>query len=129
MVFSSISKGRCFGLGVGCWLGLGVGLGLVWFGFRFSNALLLLSSTFRNDIFINLSRIGLDSFWNGLFVNSKGRCFGFGVGCWLGVGLGLVFLFSNALLLSLTFRNDIFINLSRIGLDSFWNGLFVNFKR
>src|SRR3954464_4257095 len=60
---------------------------------------------------------------------SKGRCLGLGVGCWLGFGFGFVFLFSNALLLSLTSRNDIFINLSRIGLDSFWNGLFVNFKK
>src|SRR5215213_2129292 len=57
IIFSSISKGRCFGLGVGLVLGFGLvfvlGLGLV---FLFSNSLLS-SSTSRNNPFINLNII------------------------------------------------------------------------
>src|SRR3954449_13458937 len=94
MVFSSISKGRCFGLCVGCWFGCCV-LAWVWvWFFSFSNALLL-SLTFRNDIFINLSRIGLDfvlewSFHQFQKVGALVWVLGVGlcVGCWLGFGFG-----------------------------------------
>src|SRR3954447_25753169 len=68
-VFSSNSKGRCFGLSVG----------LVWFWvwiwfFSFSNSLLP-ALTFRNDLFINLNMIWIcfGRFFSSI---SNGRCFG-----------------------------------------------------
>src|SRR4051812_17208880 len=105
MVFSSISKGRCFGLCVGCWLGFGFGF------FFFYRALLPFS--FEDCFFNHFKKVGA-------------------LVCFLGVGLGLglvFFFFFNALLLSLTFRNDTFINLSRIGLDFVLEWSFHQFQK
>src|SRR4051794_23099670 len=99
MIFSSISKvGALFGFG----LGVGFGFG---FGFGFFHPLTLYSPLSLPGIvffFINLNTIWI---WFGMVFSSisKGRCFGLDVG--LVLVLGLVFFFSNSLLLSLTFRN------------------------
>src|SRR3954451_1158251 len=98
MVFSSISKGKCFGLSVGLvWFWV-----WVWF-FSFANSLLL-ALTSRNDLF-NMVWICFEIFL--LSISKVGVLVWVLAWCWFWVWVWF-FSFANSLLPTLTSRNDLF---------------------